>query len=179
MDQQGIPVTLTGQAPPEGQLPIPEDDTKGKAPSDKQLEKSAAALSKLDQAVVDAQKAADDAKLSKEELALRDAKAKADDARSQHWDLTGAADAANAKPMTVFEAKVVAVVDPSVSAGDNRAQKFGNDPANPALAPGIDPAANHVKLSRKTPDLPGDGMAYTSVPKEMVGDYERAGWNRS
>lgn len=169
-DQAALPVE------PGATLPVTTDGTSA-SPSDKQVEKSAATLAKADQAVVDAQKALEEASKSKEQRALDEAKQKADDARAAHADLTGSAIAAAAVPMTVAEAKVVAVVDPGTSAGDWRAQKFGNDPANPQLAPGISPTENLVKLSRKTPDIPGDGLAYTQVPKEMVGDYLRAGWN--
>lgn len=161
---------------PGATLPVPAIAADG-GPTDKQVDKSLAAVNKADQAVIDAQKALDDSRKSKEQLALEDAQMKASEVRSKHIDLVGATGGSTA-PMTVAQAKVVAVVDPGTSAGDWRAQKFGNDPSNPQLAPGIAPDQNHVKLSRKTPDIPGDGMAYTSVPKEMVGDYERAGWNR-
>lgn len=174
-----IPADTEMVAPvePGATLPVPAVSAEG-GPSDKQIDKSLAAVNKADQAVIDAQKALDDSRKSKEQRDLEDAQLKASEARSKHIDLVGSTGGSTA-PMTVAQAKVVAVVDPGTSAGDWRAQKFGNDPSNPQMAPGIKPDENHVKLSRKTPDLPGDGMAYTSVPKEMAGDYERAGWNRA
>ena len=162
---------------PGATLPVPQA-AGADAPSDKDIDKSVGKLTKLQQDVIDAEQAVTDANKSPEQLKLEKARAALGDAQSKHYDLVGAADAANAAPMTVAQAKVLAVVDGATSAGDNRAQKFGNDPANPKLADGIDPTTNLVKLSRKTPDMVGDGMAYTEVPKEMVGDYERAGWNR-
>lgn len=78
---------------------------------------------------------------------------------------------------SVADAGVLAVVPPTLKAGDHFAQKFGNDPENPRLADGIKADENLVQLSRVTPDVPG--RVFTSVPKEMVGDYERAGWNRA
>jgi hypothetical protein len=80
---------------------------------------------------------------------------------------------------TAAEAKMAAapLVGADVSAGDHFAQKFGNDPRNPKLAPGLNPANATVLVSRKTPDHPN--LVYTLVNPEMVGDYERAGWNRA
>lgn len=159
-------------------LPMPTTDTGGKQPSDKDVEKAQGALTKTAQAVIDAEQDVKDSGKSKEQLALEKAQSAHSDALAAHAGVAGAANAQ--QPMTVAEAKVVAVVSPDLSAGDNLAQKFGNDPANPKLAPGVkvDPT-NFVKLSRKTPDLPGDQLAVTAVPPEMVGDYERAGWNRA
>ena|SRR5215207_884085 len=83
------------------------------------------------------------------------------------------------KATTVAEAKFAAapLVGGDRNAGDHYAQKFGNDPRNPKLAPGVDPNDNTVLLSRKTPDSPN--LDYTLVNPVMVGDYERAGWNRA
>lgn len=81
---------------------------------------------------------------------------------------------------TVAEAKVAAasLVGADMSAGSHAAQKFGNDPRNPKLAPGLSPTEGRtVLLSRKTPDHPD--LVYTYVHPEMAGDYERAGWNRA
>jgi hypothetical protein len=81
---------------------------------------------------------------------------------------------------TVAEAKVAAaaLVGADMSAGSHVAQKFGNDPRNPQLAPGLDPVEGRtVRLSRKTPDHPD--LIYTTVHPDMAGDYERAGWNRA
>lgn len=94
--------------------------------------------------------------------------------------LAEAAEARGAiKPTTVAEAKAAAapLVGGDMRAGDHYAQKFGNDPRNPKLAPGIDPTKASVLLSRKTPDHPEE--VYEIVNTEMVGDYERAGWNRA
>lgn len=161
---------------PGATLPVPSGAT-AEAPSDKEVDKSAANVQKAAQAVLDAEAAVAKAKKSKEEQALDEARAKHGDAVAAHAELTGAASDAAAQPMTVAAAKVLAVVDPNTSAGDHVAQKFGNDPANPALAVGVDPTANLVKLSRQTPDLPKGTLAYTEVPEKMVGDYVRAGWN--
>jgi hypothetical protein len=83
------------------------------------------------------------------------------------------------KGTTVAEAKMAAapLVGSDVLASDHFAQKFGNDPRNPKLAPGLNPAEATVLLSRKTPDHPD--LVYAMVNPEMVGDYERAGWNRA
>jgi hypothetical protein len=80
---------------------------------------------------------------------------------------------------TVAEAKMAAapLVGADVLASDHYAQKFGNDPRNPKLAPGLSPDNATVMLSRKTPDHPD--LVYALVNPEMVGDYERAGWNRA
>lgn len=107
---------------------------------------------------------------------------KADDLADKADDLEAVAaekgaDATSAKDVsTVAEAKVLAIVHPDTDPGEHRAQKFGNDPSNPAPAPGVDMTANLVKLRRKTPDVP-EGYVTCEVPKEMVGDYCRAGWS--
>jgi len=85
----------------------------------------------------------------------------------------------NIRGTTVAEAKMAAapLVGADVLASDHYAQKFGNDPRNPKLAPGLNPANATVTVSRKTPDHPD--LVYAQVNPEMVGDYERAGWNRA
>lgn len=64
-------------------------------------------------------------------------------------------------------------------AGDVRAVKRGNDPANPAPIPGVsqDPKDQTVKLTRITPDSPDPVVTY--VHPDMVGNYVRAGWGRA
>lgn len=74
-------------------------------------------------------------------------------------------------------ASAVGYGDPDLAYGDHFNQRFGNLPANPKMAPGIDPEANLVKIAHKTNNLPGVGSAIKWVPKEMVGDYCRAGWH--
>lgn len=68
--------------------------------------------------------------------------------------------------------------DPEMPAGDYRATKRGNDPANPKYARGVPlhDEGQTVKLSRVTPDSPVP--VYTWVHPDMVGDYLRAGWGR-
>lgn len=108
--------------------------------------------------------------------AAKDAEQKADDLHAKVQAEAGA-DNANTEATTSVEAGTLAVVDPSTPAGDHFAQKFGNDPANPKPAPGLDPKAATVRMSRVTPDHP-DGPVFTDVNPEMVGDYARAGWNK-
>lgn len=105
------------------------------------------------------------------------AEAKADDARAKAAEAAASADPA--EPMTAGEAKALLpnhLLD--LPAGAHLAQKFGNDPANPQLAPGLDPDEGAtVRLSRITPDSQ-DGPVVTMVHPEMVGDYLRAGWSK-
>lgn len=100
-----------------------------------------------------------------------DEAAKAADVRRQLWGAVAEEDT------TVVEAKVLAapLVGAMKPAGDHMAQKFGNDPENPKLAPGVDPNDKSVRLQRITPDSPTP--VYTSVAEKMVGDYLRAGWS--
>lgn len=124
----------------------------------------------------EAQAKADEAGKSPEQKAADKAKAAADDARAE-------AAAVHAAPepeaVTVDEAKVHAPVPGDLSAGHHRAQKFGNDPANPAPANGdhADPDLQTVKLTRTSPDA--DAPVTTMVHPEMVGDYLRAGWSKA
>ena len=112
----------------------------------------------------------------KAEADAKAAEQKADDLKAK-VDAESGNDAATAQPTTSVEAGTLAVVDPSTPAGDHFAQKFGNDPANPKLAPGLDPKDATVRMSRVTPDHPG-GPVFTDVHPDMVGDYARAGWNK-
>jgi hypothetical protein len=113
-----------------------------------------------------------------EQKKIDDAAQKADDERAKAEQArTEARDGAG--PMTAEEAKVhvpASLLD--LPAGAHHAQKFGNDPANPQLAPGLNPDEGAtVRLTRITPDVPG-GPVVTMVHPEMVGDYLRAGWSR-
>lgn len=125
----------------------------------------------------EASQEAKDAKRSPEEKKAAEAVAKADEARAKAQELAQIEADKGKVPTTASEAGVLAMLEPDILAGDHAAQKKGNDPANPQMAPGIDENGPKVKLSRKTPDVPG-GLVYAEVPKEMAGDYERAGWNR-
>lgn len=104
----------------------------------------------------------------------------ADDARARQIEEANKGRIEAIRPTTVAEAKAAAapLVGADMRAGDHFAQKFGNDPENPKLAPGLDPVQGRtVRMSRKTPDHPD--LVYEDVHPEMVGDYERAGWNRA
>lgn len=110
---------------------------------------------------------------------------KADDAKRDADDAAAKAAEANSaarikRPMTMEEAKVQGYgMNEDMPAGHHMAQKFGNDPANPAPAPGLspNPGVPVVRLSRKTPDNPD--LVYTECHPDMVGDYMRAGWNKA
>lgn len=114
---------------------------------------------------------------TKEQKAASEAALKADDARAKaaeagREEVTGDTEAHDAN---VLGTKV----DPDMSVGEHMAQKFGNDPANPKYAAKVSTAeeAQTIRLYRVTPDSPTP--VYTFVAPEMVGDYMRAGWNRS
>lgn len=77
---------------------------------------------------------------------------------------------------SVADAKTLAMLPADMPAGHNRAQKFGNDPANPAHDDTLDPTECTVRMSHKGPDH--HHLIYCDVHPGMVGDYERAGWNR-
>jgi len=107
-------------------------------------------------------------KARKADQKVADLEAEAAQARREYTEASGGETTADAKALAA------ALVSPVMSAGDHYAQKFGNDPENPKLAPGIsgDPTE---RLQRVTPDSPTP--IYTMVHKEMVGDYLRAGWS--
>jgi hypothetical protein len=115
---------------------------------------------------------------SPEELAADKAEREADDARAAAAETAQRA-RGPVKATTVAEAKNAAapLVGANMSAGEHAAQKFGNDPENPKPAPGLNPNAGTVRMSRKTPDHPD--LVYADVHPEMVGDYMRAGWNKA
>lgn len=141
--------------------------------------KTAEAASQAQVAADEAQKKADAAAVEKtpEQKKADEAAQKADDARAKAAEAAAADDAAKAVPQTAVEAGVLAIVPVGTMAGDHVAQKFGNDPANPKPAPGVDMNANLVKLVIQKPEP--EGKVYCEVPEKMVGDYERAGWNRA
>lgn len=113
-----------------------------------------------------------------EQKKIDDAAQKADDERAKA-EQAKAETAATGEPMTAAQAKVFAPADRlDLPAGAHLAQKFGNDPANPQLAPDLNPDEGAtVRLTRITPDVP-DGPVVTMVHPEMVGDYLRAGWSK-
>jgi hypothetical protein len=117
-----------------------------------------------------------DVQLTPEQKKANDLATKADDLRAKAAE--AAMNDADKKRViaTVADAGTLAVVPPELKASDHFAQKFGNDPENPKLADGIAPDKDLVMLYRITPDVPG--RVYAQVPEKMVGDYERAGWNR-
>lgn len=117
-----------------------------------------------------------DIHLTPEQKKANELAQKADDLRAKaaESDTKDAED--NRVVATVADAGTLAVVPPELKASDHFAQKFGNDPENPRLAPGVKLDGDKVLLSRRTPDVPG--LVYAEVPERMVGDYERAGWNR-
>jgi dTMP kinase len=141
--------------------------------------KAADAASQAQVAADDAQKKANDAAANRtpEQKKADEALQKADDARAEAAEAAAKDDAAKAVPTTATEAGVLAIVPAGTMAGDHVAQKFGNDPANPKPAPGVDMTANLVKLVIQKPEP--EGKIYCEVPEKMVGDYERAGWNRA
>jgi hypothetical protein len=106
-----------------------------------------------------------------------DLEQKADDLRAKAKEEADAGDGDEVLATAAVDAKVLGVTDPEIEAGDHHAQKFGNDPANPKPAAGVDPLAAEVKLTRQTPD--SAEPVVTWVAKEMVGDYLRAGWNKA
>lgn len=120
----------------------------------------------------------DEAHKSPEQRKAEELDAKADDARARAAELRpeGGADG----DTSVADAKVLVGLgtDPDMPAGDYNAVKRGNDPSNPAYAPGISTKEEHqtVKLSRVTRD--SKEPIYTWVHPDMVGDYLRAGWGR-
>jgi hypothetical protein len=113
---------------------------------------------KLSQAAAEAHEKADKKVKTPEQVAAEEADKKADDARAKAAELhpDKHAPATPAKPV-----------------------KRGNDPVDPAYAPGIPThdEAQTVRLVRTSPDSPMP--VYTMVHPEMVGDYLRAGWSRA
>lgn len=117
----------------------------------------------------------DPAKKAEANKAAAESAQKADDARAKASDMDRV-NREGIEPTTAVDAHTLGVVDPAIPAGHHRAQKFGNDPANPPHDHTLDPRADTVRMSRKTPDHPD--LVYTEVHPDMVGDYARAGWNR-
>ena len=144
------------------------DQAQNPAADDAAVKDALAKAEKARQAEADAQKSAEAKKV---EAAAQ----KVDDATAAAVGVAGTTDA-TAKPMTAVEAGVLANVPQDMPASDHAAQKFSNDPANPHPAPGVDMGKDLVKLKIQKPDVEAD--VYCEVPEKMVGDYERAGWNR-
>lgn len=122
--------------------------------------------------------AADDNRTAEQKKA-DEAERKADDARAKA-EQTRIEEAGSIEPMTAEQAKThIPAPLLGMPASAHLAQKFGNDPANPQLAPGLDPDEGAtVRLERITPDVQ-DGPVVVMVHPEMVGDYLRAGWSRA
>lgn len=110
-------------------------------------------------------------------MSITDKETAADDLRAKQADAASRAEEAKAVPTSAVDAGVLAIVPEGTMAGDHRAQKFGNDPSNPKPAAGVDMNAELVKLVIQKPEP--EGKVYCEVPEKMVGDYERAGWNRA
>lgn len=127
----------------------------------------------------EAQAKADAPEKSPEQRKADDLAAKADDAKAKAAELNNTAGADG--DTTVADAKVLVPLgtDPELPVGDYRAVKRGNDPANPAYAPGVSthPDDQTVRLVRVTADSPEP--IYTWVHPDMVGNYLRAGWGRA
>lgn len=145
---------------------------------DKDKQKAADAAQKASVKAQDARNEAEDAKLSPEERKARELEAKAGLAKSK---AAVAGDTGPVEADTVKSANMLEMGDnvhPEMSAADPRAQKMGNDPANPKPAAHIPPDYDGpmVRLTMKTPDL--DRLREIDVHPDMAGDYERAGWNR-
>ncbi|NBB11816.1 hypothetical protein [Pseudomonas sp. SLFW] len=129
-----------------------------------------------EQQAADAQKTADDLQAKADAQEVTPEQKKADAAAQKADDLAAKAqEEQGSDERTADEtlAGEVAVIDPEVPAGDHEAQVFGNNPLNPALAPGLDP---EVKTVRMVNDKPNGSQAFADVHPEMVGDYARAGW---
>lgn len=141
--------------------------------------KTEAAANKAQADALEAQKKADAAAVDKtpEQVKADEAAKKADDLRAAAHEAAAAEADAKAVPSTATDAGVLAIVPAGTMAGDHVAQKFGNDPANPKPAPGVDMTANLVKMVIQKPEP--EGKIYCEVPEAMVGDYSRAGWNRA
>lgn len=130
------------------------------------------------EAQIEAEKARREAedKRTPEEKAADEKVRHADDLRAKAAEAMSA-ESGKAKEPTVADVGVLAPVDGKLKSADHFAQKFGNDPENPKLMPGIKPDEDLVRVTRVTPDVPGE--VFAMVPRAMVGDYERAGWNRA
>jgi len=183
--EAGIPKSDAPMTAAEGELAGGSGEVKGNekplnvdnpkvVSSDGKTSPELQAFAEANQKFLEAQTKADDSHLTPEQKAANEAAQKADDARAKANEAAASSPVKNA---TVADVGTLAVVDPDTSVGDHYAQKFGNDPANPKLAPGVKPDQDLVRLSRITPDFPG--TVFCEVPRIMVGDYERAGWNRA
>lgn len=141
--------------------------------ADKARSDAAALAAKAEEAKA---KAAEDAK-TPEQKKIEKLNQDADDARAKAEQADREAHDGKALS-TALDAKVLAPIDPSMSAGHHMAQKFGNDPANPkGFKPEFDlPENKTVRLSRVSPD--SKEPIRTTCHPEMVGDYVRAGWNK-
>jgi hypothetical protein len=130
----------------------------GRAEAQKKYDAALAEVHKLSEAAAVAHAKADKKEKTSEQLAAEEADKKADDARAKAADLhpDKHAPATPAKPV-----------------------KRGNDPANPAYAPGVPThdEAQTVRLSHVSADHPEP--VFTMVHPDMVGDYLRAGWSRA
>ncbi len=100
-----------------------------------------------------------------------------EDARRKHSEAAEAEGKdADEGPTKAVDAKVLGVTDGELLASDPRAQKMGNDPANPKHAPHLPETEDTVRLTLRSPDTTEPRTA--DVHPGMVGDYLRAGWER-
>ena len=115
-----------------------------------------------------------DSHLTDEQRTLRTAEQEADDAHAKAVAARRVAGREN--PRTVGDARVGAPVDPNLPAGHHRAQKFGNDPANPKSYKGEqdDPEKQTTRMTLRSPDTAEPRETF--VHPDMVGNYARAGW---
>lgn len=174
--------TVAGAAFDAAGRPIAGAD--GRADNDKRDEDRKAKLAEADDAereAVDARvrldeahRRAADSHLTDEQRELRGVQQEADDAAARAYEARRAAGREN--PRTVADARVAAPVDPNLPAGHHRAQKFGNDPANPKGYKGEhdDPEKQTVRMTLRSPDTAEPRE--TMVHPDMVGNYARAGW---
>lgn len=170
-EQAVVQNTATGS-----DTPLSVDHPRLAKPGEQEVSKERQAYMKA-RAEADALQMEADAQLTPEQKKANEAAQKADDLRAKALEVEQADADKTRVAATVVDAGTLAVVPPELKASDHFAQKFGNDPENPRLAPGIRPDENLKLMYRITPDVPG--RVYAKVPEKMVGDYERAGWNRA
>jgi hypothetical protein len=115
---------------------------------------------------------ADAADLTPEEKKAMAAEQKADDLAAAAKEEKGD-DERTAEPSLAGD---VLVIDPELPAGDHDAQVFGNNPLNPAPAPGLVETDATVRMVNEKSD---GTKAFADVHPDMVGDYARAGWRHA
>ncbi|MDB5620523.1 hypothetical protein [Tardiphaga sp.] len=143
-----------------------------------EAEKAQDEATRLAAEAAEAQAKANEPEKTPEQIEADRLTAEADDAKAKAAELKP--EGGDDGDTSVAEAKIVLPVgtDPDMPAGDYRAVKRGNDPANPEYAAGVSTHEDDqtVKLSRVTAD--SKEPIYTWVHPDMVGNYLRAGWGR-